>query len=641
MTTRVITTILSSESDNDGEGSADEVDEKASNEFSGALSLLVGALRGSVDNPSIDITGLGSLALTTSSDRESNSESEKEDRLEDQEPDAESTPVPSAPSSPPRKSSIRLKRLSNPTVTRSPTEEIPAEKTQDVSTPPKQAWQKQGDESSKSSPNESVASSPSVGAKVSRRVQRKGAPRTRVETRISLMEPSFADDEPSRESKPSPTEESTSSPPALKSCIRSPTTADSDGKVLFARRPATPQKKTNFVLEAESTKNEDVEDAGKTRDRSDTVQTFLSSDEEAEDAEPEPMCATTSTKSTVSFRPSLESIITRGSQYSRLSVVDENGESEHNNAGSPDDLGRQSSDASPQQTLQKSPKSKKEEKSPGRETEFEKQRKRAMSMRPSQVMANRFVSWRKSRVNSVCQGELMSKALAMVADSEGAMHPERARTGLSIIKRVKNMLEASDFNDQLGRNAVERMFFDSIPKQHVEVKSVEQVLKIELLKSFLKKVSAELASIEVTFHGTREEYVDPILTNGLRPELCATGAYGRGAYVGTHAGVAHQYADPNADGWRHMCVLLVVVGTSVVKGQEGVQMDGTAVDRLVNPTQYCFVDSDRLYCTHLITYRVLKSATRRVGGGWDDPFQRKLQTAVSKAAKDRKKTGVR
>lgn len=105
----------------------------------------------------------------------------------------------------------------------------------------------------------------------------------------------------------------------------------------------------------------------------------------------------------------------------------------------------------------------------------------------------------------------------------------------------------------------------------------------------------------MTFHGTRAEHVGQIISEGLHPDACVTGAYGRGAYVGTHAGLAHQYADPDEEGYRHMAAILVIVGSHVVKGEQGEQPATTAVDSMVNPTQYCFVDEDRLYVSHMIT----------------------------------------
>ena len=103
---------------------------------------------------------------------------------------------------------------------------------------------------------------------------------------------------------------------------------------------------------------------------------------------------------------------------------------------------------------------------------------------------------------------------------------------------------------------------------------------------------------------------------------------GLGQTLGAHAGVAHQYADPEpkgaSTGLRCMCVVLVNIGSSIVKGKEGMESAVTAVDRVVNPTQYCFVDETRILVSHVITYRVTGGARKRIGGGWFDPFAKKL-----------------
>jgi hypothetical protein len=206
---------------------------------------------------------------------------------------------------------------------------------------------------------------------------------------------------------------------------------------------------------------------------------------------------------------------------------------------------------------------------------------------------------------------------------------------------LKDLVDNKNFDDHIGTTLVEKIFLDSIPRKQVEIRSIEQVLRPELLQPFLKKVIEEAASVEICWHGTQDKYVDAILDKGLNPSLCSTGAYGVGAYVGTHAGVAHQYADPSVEGHRHMFCTLVVVGNSLVKGVEGMQCNTTATDRLINPTQYCFVHQERLYCSHLVTYKCVNTLKRRTGGGYQDPFQRKLETALCKSARNRNKNGAR
>merc|ERR1711959_129581 len=78
----------------------------------------------------------------------------------------------------------------------------------------------------------------------------------------------------------------------------------------------------------------------------------------------------------------------------------------------------------------------------------------------------------------------------------------------------------------------------------------ERVLQRPLLKQFLRKMTERRSSIEMSFHGTDDFYVEAITDKGLRTDTCLTGNYGDGAYVGVHAGLAHQYANPDRDGQR-------------------------------------------------------------------------------------------
>ncbi|CAJ1438720.1 unnamed protein product [Effrenium voratum] len=188
--------------------------------------------------------------------------------------------------------------------------------------------------------------------------------------------------------------------------------------------------------------------------------------------------------------------------------------------------------------------------------------------------------------------------------------------------------------------SVQKLFFDSMPDP-VEILSVDQVIQPRLLKRFLARMAEEPASVEVTFHGTRPEFVKQILNDGLDPHLCVTGNYGFGAYVATHAGVAHQYAYPGEDGSRHMCVTLAAVGARLVKGKEREAPSTTAADRLINPTQYCFTHEDQLYVSHLITYRATDIQFCRTGGGFQDPFHTKLRAALRASEKDEKNENKR
>lgn len=251
----------------------------------------------------------------------------------------------------------------------------------------------------------------------------------------------------------------------------------------------------------------------------------------------------------------------------------------------------------------------------------------------------------QSARESVKEVLLFNAAAEAVPEPKGAAHPGRAAGGRALFwqaaqcLRHKSQLLSQPATlpdmDDCGRSVAERLFFDSIPKRYVRIESIEQVVEFSMLQRFLHHCVVEgHANVEACFHGTRADCVEKILSEGLLVDTCTTAAYGIGAYVGTHAGTAHQYADPDPAGNRFMCVVLVVVGSRVVRGEPGVLASVTTVDRIRNPTQYCLVDVDRVLVSHLVKYKVVGGTGKRVGGGWDDPFQRKLIGAISRAGRE-------
>jgi hypothetical protein len=259
---------------------------------------------------------------------------------------------------------------------------------------------------------------------------------------------------------------------------------------------------------------------------------------------------------------------------------------------------------------------------------------------------------------------LLKSAIGNVVLSKDAKHPGRASAGFLLLQRLKDHLEFLDAHhrrmkggtsdDQRstyvdapiqqpddGETIVRSLFLDSMPEHCIEIESIRQLVQCHLLKRFLQQVAEERVSVEATFHGTRLDSLRGVWEKGLLPGMCAIGSFGRGSYVATHAGIAHQYAFPDARGYQYMCVVLAVPGSKAIKGRQGEEPPVTAMDRLSNPTQYCLVDEARLYVSHLITYRVTNSFGGRVGGGWEDPFQKALGTAVLRSAQWENKCGVR
>lgn len=244
-------------------------------------------------------------------------------------------------------------------------------------------------------------------------------------------------------------------------------------------------------------------------------------------------------------------------------------------------------------------------------------------------------------------------AAEKAAGARDTMNSRRAECGLALLRGMCSALNVAlpapyTAERDLACTAdavVEELFFDSMPRDEIVICDIEEVADAQLVQRFLRRLvadSADKVNVEATFHGTSSSNISGILRHGLLTETCRTAAYGEGAYVGTHAGVANQYADADEEGCRYMCVVLAAVGGQARKGSSGRRHSVTTLDRLSNPTQYCFVDEDRLLPSHLITYRVHQSSPRkRIGGGFEDAFERQLYSAVSRAGRQVKLSGLR
>jgi hypothetical protein len=186
-------------------------------------------------------------------------------------------------------------------------------------------------------------------------------------------------------------------------------------------------------------------------------------------------------------------------------------------------------------------------------------------------------------------------------------------------------------HDAECRVVVENLFFDSMPRQHVLIHSIDNVVQPLQARRFLQRVKDENATVGVTFYGAQPEHAGGILQNGTVPQEW-------GSFVGTHAGVAHLNADVDQQGRRYLCVLLTVVGARAAEEwqpqlgrMQPHQGEASALDRLASQANIGPVDEDLILVTHLITYSVNCGGRKRVGGGFDDPFLRKLSSAIQRA----------
>jgi hypothetical protein len=183
-----------------------------------------------------------------------------------------------------------------------------------------------------------------------------------------------------------------------------------------------------------------------------------------------------------------------------------------------------------------------------------------------------------------------------------------------------------------AEDIIERCMLDSMPEELVSTPvSIEEVGNRKLFKAFLSRVIDDESSVELTFHGTPTKNVEKIVAKGLRPS--DTGLFGAGVYVGTHAGKAHNYTRPDPEGWRHMFCVLVDVGPATINrtGEKKKATLATSTDSMDNPTEYCFFERDRLFISHLITYRVNEDG-KVTKDAEKDAFRREFLRAVARGA---------
>jgi len=179
------------------------------------------------------------------------------------------------------------------------------------------------------------------------------------------------------------------------------------------------------------------------------------------------------------------------------------------------------------------------------------------------------------------------------------------------------------------RTVIENLFFDSIPRQHVMILGIENVANPVASKRFLQHIKEENLHVGVTFHGAQPEHVEGIMREGILPEDWQ-------ANIGAHAGLAHLHAEADQRGRRFLCVLLTAI--SHAAGDQRQPRSGSpklgevnAMDRLTNQTYYGPVGEDRILVSHIITYGVCGGNRKRLGGGgFDDPFLRRLNSAVQR-----------
>eukprot|EP00747_Dinoflagellata_sp_TGD_P190638 gnl/TRDRNA2_/TRDRNA2_52719_c0_seq1.p1 gnl/TRDRNA2_/TRDRNA2_52719_c0~~gnl/TRDRNA2_/TRDRNA2_52719_c0_seq1.p1 ORF type:complete len:510 (-),score=67.21 gnl/TRDRNA2_/TRDRNA2_52719_c0_seq1:776-2305(-) len=177
----------------------------------------------------------------------------------------------------------------------------------------------------------------------------------------------------------------------------------------------------------------------------------------------------------------------------------------------------------------------------------------------------------------------------------------------------------SEVNEEV-RALAEGLLFESLPPENVADLRVTVLQGEQSRLRFLDTLASDgghhaWPRVKTAWHlaGGRHA-VSSILHNGIRcdEEHCACGRYGRGGYVALSAAKANAYADSCGEEGtrRHLFLVFALPEEEIVRGERGVRPPHTAADLPACPTEYCFVDSSRLHCACLLTYRWVPTGRR-------------------------------
>jgi hypothetical protein len=174
---------------------------------------------------------------------------------------------------------------------------------------------------------------------------------------------------------------------------------------------------------------------------------------------------------------------------------------------------------------------------------------------------------------------------------------------------VQTLLEISSDSLAAVTKVAEDLLFESLPKENVHDVRVAPLQNEQSQQSFLNLLRAEgnrMGRIRITWHlAGSTAAAQAIEVDGIRcdEEHCHCGRYGRGGYVATSASKASAYADSDcAGGQRCLFLVLALPEKEVIRGESGTRPSQTAADLPSHPTEYCFVDNDRLHCVCRVDY---------------------------------------
>lgn len=163
----------------------------------------------------------------------------------------------------------------------------------------------------------------------------------------------------------------------------------------------------------------------------------------------------------------------------------------------------------------------------------------------------------------------------------------------------------------------EKMFFESMPIDNVQDLRCEALDDARSRGAFMRVLAEEggdLSRIRMAWHlAGSSAAATAIATDGIRCDdgHCMCGRYGRGGYVATNAAKSNAYADSEVNGSvRHLFLVLALPEPQVLPGERGLRPRRTAADLPSHPTEYCFVDPERLHCVCRLTYSWVPTGRR-------------------------------
>lgn len=138
---------------------------------------------------------------------------------------------------------------------------------------------------------------------------------------------------------------------------------------------------------------------------------------------------------------------------------------------------------------------------------------------------------------------------------------------------------------------------------------IEENQNTELLTAYenRKKEIAKVTSINEFqwFHGTKEENVTNIATNGFDPSYNKTSAYGKGTYFAKNASYSQGYMIPAKDGISFMFLCDVLMGKPCL-GRANLEIETnlyhSAIDNFHKPTILVTPFADAAYPHYIIAF---------------------------------------